>query len=77
MTALSLRLSSGANAVSKLHAETANATWSPVISNKILGITNGVHMPTWAGRETRAVYEQFLNADLDQLDLLCSKLGVA
>ncbi|MFM9128893.1 MAG: alpha-glucan family phosphorylase, partial [Candidatus Limnocylindrus sp.] len=68
MTALSLRLSSGANAVSKLHAETANATWSPVISNKILGITNGVHMPTWAGRETRAVYEGFLNADLDRLD---------
>jgi glucan phosphorylase len=54
--------------VSKLHAETANATWSPVITNKILGITNGVHMPTWAGRETRAVYEQFLNADLDRLD---------
>ncbi|NBW32138.1 MAG: alpha-glucan family phosphorylase, partial [bacterium] len=68
MTALSLRLSVGANAVSKLHAETANATWSPVITNKILGITNGVHMPTWAGRETRAVYEQFLNADLDRLD---------
>jgi starch phosphorylase len=68
MTALSLRLSVEANAVSKLHAETANATWSPVITNKILGITNGVHMPTWAGRETRAVYEQFLNADLDQLD---------
>jgi len=68
MTALSLRLSVGANAVSKLHAETANATWSPVITNKILGITNGVHMPTWAGRETRAVYEGFLNADLDRLD---------
>lgn len=68
MTALSLRLSRGANAVSKLHAETANATWSPVTGSTILGITNGVHMPTWAGRETRAVYERFLNADLDQLD---------
>jgi len=68
LTALSLRLSVGANAVSKLHAETANNTWSPVITNKILGITNGVHMPTWVGRETRVVYEQFLNADLDRLD---------
>jgi len=25
-------------------------------------------MPTWVGRETRVVYEQFLNADLDRLD---------
>ena len=31
MTALSLRLSCAANAVSQLHAETANATWSPML----------------------------------------------
>ena len=68
LTALSLRLSSGSNAVSKLHAVTANSTWTPVISREILGITNGVHIPTWTGRETRESYERFLNADLDQLD---------
>ena len=33
MTALSLRLSSGANAVSQLHAATANATWSPMLGD--------------------------------------------
>ena len=31
MTAFSLRLTSGANAVSQLHAETANATWQRVV----------------------------------------------
>ena len=49
MTAFSLRLTNGANAVSQLHAETANATWSGVLDRPILGITNGVHVPTWVG----------------------------
>ena len=33
MTAFSLRLTSGANAVSQLHAETANATWQGIIDH--------------------------------------------
>ena len=41
MTAFSLRLTNGANAVSRLHAETANATWSNVVDHPIQGITNG------------------------------------
>jgi starch phosphorylase len=67
MTAFSLRLTSGANAVSKLHAETANATWQGVIGKPILGITNGVHPPSWVGGPFRALYEQ-LGADLDALE---------
>ena len=50
MTAFSLRQTNGANAVSQLHAETANGTWNGVIDRPILGITNGVHGPTWVGR---------------------------
>src|SRR5262245_62149154 len=42
MTAFSLRLSNGANAVSLLHADTANGTWQDVAPTEILGITNGV-----------------------------------
>ncbi len=69
MTAFSLRLSNGANAVSKLHAETANNTWEQLVGGRhILGVTNGVHTPTWVGRPLRELFERFLNADLDDLD---------
>ncbi|HYX12483.1 MAG TPA: alpha-glucan family phosphorylase, partial [Candidatus Acidoferrum sp.] len=68
MTAFSLRLTMAANAVSKLHAETANATWQPVISSPIHGITNGVHPPTWLGSPLRDLFERYLDADLDDLD---------
>ena len=49
MTAFSLRLTRGANAVSQLHAKTANETWQGIIDHPILGITNGIHGPTWIG----------------------------
>jgi glycogen phosphorylase len=69
MTAFSLRLTSGANAVSQLHAQTANGTWAPILGDrKILGITNGVHIPTWIGSSMRELVERFLDADLDDLD---------
>jgi glycogen phosphorylase len=67
MTAFSLRLSNDANAVSKLHAETANATWHGVPRRPIRAITNGVHPPTWVGGPFRDLYEE-LGADLDRLD---------
>jgi starch phosphorylase len=68
MTAFSLRLTSGANAVSKLHAATANATWQGIAPNGIQAITNGVHTPTWVGRSIRDLFERYLDADLDDLD---------
>ncbi len=69
MTAFSLRLTSGANAVSQLHAVTANATWQPLLGDrKILGITNGVHIPSWIGASVGDLLERFLDADLDNLD---------
>jgi glycogen phosphorylase len=67
MTAFSLRLTRGANAVSHLHARTANATWSAVIDHPILGITNGIHGPTWIGEPIAELLED-LGADLDDLD---------
>jgi starch phosphorylase len=67
MTAFSLRLTSGANAVSRLHSETANATWQGVPDRPILAITNGVHAPTWVGRAFRDLYED-RGANLDDLD---------
>jgi starch phosphorylase len=67
MTAFSLRLTNGANAVSQLHAETANSTWRPVIDKQILGITNGIHGPTWIGLPIAELLED-LGANLDDLD---------
>ena len=69
MTAFCLRMSNGANAVSQLHAQTANGTWHEVIDDRpILGITNGVHLPTWIGTEMRELLARHLDADLDDLD---------
>ncbi len=69
LTALSLRLTNGANAVSQLHAVVANDTWAPITGEKrILGITNGVHTPTWLGTSMRRLYERYLELDLDDLD---------
>ena len=67
MTAFCLRMSNGANAVSQLHAETANATWQRHLERPILGITNGVHMPTWIGNRMREQLEHHLDADLDTM----------
>jgi starch phosphorylase len=67
MTAFSLRLTRGANAVSKLHAVTANATWQGIVDHDILGITNGIHGPTWIGEPIAQQLED-LGADLDDLD---------
>lgn len=67
MTAFSLRLTTGANAVSQLHAETANATWTTIPGHPILGITNGVHAPSWVGAPIARLYEG-LGGDLDRLD---------
>ncbi|HKF84310.1 MAG TPA: alpha-glucan family phosphorylase [Candidatus Limnocylindrales bacterium] len=68
MTAFSLRLTRGANAVSLLHARTANATWQGVTPHDILGITNGVHTSTWLGQPIREALERYTNADLDTMD---------
>ncbi|MBA2254015.1 MAG: alpha-glucan family phosphorylase, partial [Chloroflexi bacterium] len=67
MTAFSLRLTNGSNAVSALHAETANASWRHILERPILDVTNGVHTPSWVGQPTRELYEG-LGADLDDLD---------
>src|SRR6185503_15926071 len=68
MTAFSLRLTNGANAVSKLHATTASATWEGIAPHGIIPITNGVHPPTWVGGPVLGLFERYLDADLDDLD---------
>jgi starch phosphorylase len=68
MTAFSLRLTNGANAVSRLHAVTANATWGGVVDSDILAVTNGVHGPSWVGSPVDELLARHLGADLHALD---------
>jgi starch phosphorylase len=68
MTAFSLRLTNGANAVSKLHAATANATWKDIVDHEIQAITNGVHGPTWVGSPVDELFSRYLDAHLSAMD---------
>ncbi len=54
MTVAGLRLSRRANAVSKLHGETARTMWKHIPdAAPIVSITNGVHPPTWQSARIR------------------------
>lgn len=54
MTVAGLRLARIANAVSRLHAETARVMWQHVTdAAPIVAITNGVHAPTWQSPAVR------------------------
>jgi starch phosphorylase len=68
MTGFSLRLTNDANAVSMLHAETADATWSGIAPHRIRGVTNGIHVPSWMGNAMGETLNRELDADLDDLD---------
>ncbi len=68
MTAFSLRLSNGSNAVSQLHGETANGTWMHIAPKEILGLTNGVHGPSWIGGPIADLLERHLDVNLDDID---------
>ena len=51
MTVGALRLSRNSNAVAQLHGKTANKMWAKVKNrSKIVGITNGIHLPTWVDK---------------------------
>jgi starch phosphorylase len=61
MTVAALRLSKIANAVSKLHAETANKMWGKIENRpKIVDITNAIHVGTWVDERMR---KNFLGLD--------------
>jgi len=54
MTVAGLRLARKANAVAKLHGETARNMWAYVTdAAPITHVTNGVHPPTWQARPIR------------------------
>jgi starch phosphorylase len=66
MTVLALRLSSGANGVSKLHGEVARnmwaLTWNGIPENEvpITSITNGIHTRSFISRDLSDLYDRYL-----------------
>lgn len=56
MTAFGLRLANGKNGVSLLHGHTADDTWRKITRSPIIGVTNGVHMPTWLGEKMKDLF---------------------
>jgi len=65
LTVLALRTSRDTNGVSQLHGRVAGDMWNPVLAErgagrKVGAITNGVHVPTWLGRDLRGLFDRHL-----------------
>jgi glycogen phosphorylase len=69
VTQAALRMSRGANAVSRRHGEVAREMWQslwperPLDEVPIGHVTNGVHVPSWIGRPMRALLDRHLPSD--------------
>ncbi len=72
MTIAALRLSNIANAVSKLHGQTARDMWSNVYETApIISITNGVHVKTWQDERIKKAFDN--GDDLWEPHMACKK----
>jgi starch phosphorylase len=66
MTALALRCSRQANAVSRRHGDVARGMWQPLFAGRaregvpITHVTNGVHLPTWLHGPMRELLDRHL-----------------
>ncbi|MBM3986266.1 MAG: glycosyltransferase family 1 protein, partial [Planctomycetes bacterium] len=71
LTALALRLSRSANGVSQLHGRVSRDMWP---GHDIGAITNGVHVPTWMGREMSRVLRAVEGEDPAELGRRAAEL---
>lgn len=66
MTVLALKMSAGANGVSKLHGEVSRNMWSltwkglPEKEVPIAAITNGIHTRSWISQDLADLYDRYL-----------------
>ena len=72
MSVFALNTCQEANGVSYLHGEVSKKMFSPVWPGyfpeelHVSYVTNGVHMPTWAASEWKAVYNKYFPQDWDK-----------
>ncbi|WP_028539632.1 alpha-glucan family phosphorylase [Paenibacillus sp. J14] len=84
MTVAGLRLARRSNAVAALHAETANRMWKDVAGrSEIIGITNAIHLPTWADPRILRAYDEggdlwavHMELKRELIDLIRERSGV-
>jgi starch phosphorylase len=66
MAILALKMSSKANAVSKLHGVVSRRMWQglysgvPEVEVPIMSVTNGVHVRTWVSGDMAALFDRYL-----------------
>ncbi len=81
MGALAIRFASVVNGVSKRHGEVASRDWNHLIGGPAASVTNGIHGPTWLGRDGASIVRRAFGADwcsllLEQPELLEKLDGV-
>lgn len=60
--ALAIRLASVVNGVSKRHGEIAAQTWADLLVEPAIGITNGVHSPSWMSRPMARLFTEAIGS---------------
>jgi starch phosphorylase len=63
MGALAIKLSAKTNGVSKRHGQVVTKDWGHLIGGDAEAVTNGIHTPTWIGRNMVRVYERVIGSD--------------
>src|SRR5262249_27461103 len=66
MTILGLRGSACCNAVSQTHRDVTRSMFRSILDGRddaIIGITNGVHIPSWIAPAMDALFQRYLGAD--------------
>ncbi len=69
MTVLALKMTGSRNGVSQLHGEVSREMWQslwpnmPANETPIIGITNGIHTPTWLSDSMSHLYDEYLGTD--------------
>ncbi len=65
MTALAMRMSNYRNAVSQKHRDVTRSMWGEYANDPhpIIGVTNGIHIPTWISHELDQLFKQ--NIDIN------------
>jgi glycogen phosphorylase len=66
MGALAIRLSRQTNGVSQRHAEVVTGDWEQLIGGPAVGITNGVHAPTWVGPSIGRLFRKLVGEHWDE-----------
>ncbi|NNF64867.1 MAG: alpha-glucan family phosphorylase [Acidimicrobiia bacterium] len=63
MSALAIRHAAKINGVSKRHGEVVAADWADLVGDRSGAVTNGIHVPTWLGRNVSRLYADKLGTD--------------